>query len=201
MTPEALDALVAAIERELIAFHAENPTESGIATAALRDLVDRRLEARVFDAVLAEAAARGAAVAAAGRAHHPKAAVAAQSAESAAASAILPLLEAAGLEPPSVAELAAATGAEVGVVRKVLGQLVAGGGVVRVTSELHFSAGAYEDARERLRGVLGAHPDGATAAELRDALGVSRKFAIPLLEHFDAHGFTKRAGDLRTLRG
>jgi selenocysteine-specific elongation factor len=201
VTPEALGALVATTESALKTFHAENPTESGIATAALRDLVDRRLAARVFDAVLAEATSRGAALTDAGRVRHPKAAVSALAAEQAASEAVVVLVDAAALEPPSVSELASATGSEVAVVRKVLGKLVSEGVVVRVTSELHFSASSYEAAREKLRPVFASHPQGATAAELRDAIGVSRKFAIPLLEHFDAQGFTKRVGDLRTLRG
>jgi len=201
VTPEALATLIAAVERALLAFHAENPTESGVATAALRDIVDRRVDARVFDAVLAAAATRGVAIVDAGRVRHPKAAVSAIVAEQAAAAALVPLLDAAALQPPSVAELAAATGAEVGVVRKVLGRLAGEGAVVRVTSELYFAAGAYASAREALMAVLAGRPQGATAAELRDALGVSRKFAIPLLEHFDAQGLTKRVGDLRVLRG
>ena len=41
--------------------------------------------------------------------------------------------------------------------------------------------------------------EGATAAELRDAMGTTRKYAIPLLEHFDAQGVTRRDGDARTL--
>ena len=39
-----------------------------------------------------------------------------------------------------------------------------------------------------------------TAAEFRDLLGTSRKYAVPLLEWFDARGITVRSGDLRTLR-
>ena len=199
-TPDALDALVSSIERELIAFHAENPTESGVATAALRNLVDRRLDPRVFDSVLAEATSRGSAIVDAGRVRHPQAAVSALAAEESATEAVLALLRDAGLEPPSVAELAATASADVGVVRKVLGRLAGDGTVVRATSEMYFAASAYEEARERLRAALTAAPQGATAAELRDALGVSRKYAIPLLEHFDSQGFTKRAGDLRMLR-
>jgi selenocysteine-specific elongation factor len=198
--PECLDALVDATERALLTFHAENPTESGIATAALRDLVDRRLDAHIFDAVLEVAVERGGAVVDAGRAHHPKAAISAQAAEQAAADAIVRQLSAAGLEPPTAAELAAAAGADIGVVRKALGRLTTQGAVVRANSELHFSAAAYEAARARIAPSLAEHPEGATAAELRDALGVSRKFAIPLLEHFDAEGFTRRVGDLRVLR-
>jgi selenocysteine-specific elongation factor len=39
-----------------------------------------------------------------------------------------------------------------------------------------------------------------TAAEFRDLLGTSRKYAVPLLEWLDAHGVTIRNGDYRTLR-
>jgi selenocysteine-specific elongation factor len=201
VTPDALDALVSSIDAELTRFHAENPAASAIPTPALRDRVDRRLEPRVFDALLGVAQARGAAVVESGRARHPKAAAGALAAEQAAASALMERLAAAGLEPPAVAELAADSGVEPGVARKVLGELAGEGRLERITSDLYFSAEAYSDARERVRAALALAPDGATAAELRDALSVSRKFAIPLLEHMDATGFTKRTGDLRTLRG
>ena len=79
-------------------------------------------------------------------------------------------------------------------------ELASEGKVVRISSELHFSAGAMAGAREALTAHLRAHPTGATAAELRDALGVSRKYAIPLLEYFDAQGLTRREGDVRMLR-
>lgn len=199
-TPDALDALTAAIEHELLAFHEANPAESSIPTAALRDKVDRRLDPKLFDALLGVAAERGVAVVASGRAHHPHAAAAAKDAEAATADTLRSLLAEAGLQPPSIAEMIEASGAEPGVVRRVLGALVTGGEVVRI-GELHFSAAAYEGARERVRGLLEGAPEGATAAQIREALGVSRKYAIPLLEQFDAQGLTRREGDLRVLRG
>ena len=39
-----------------------------------------------------------------------------------------------------------------------------------------------------------------TAAEFRDMLGTSRKYAVPLLEWMDSHGVTIRDGDYRKLR-
>jgi selenocysteine-specific elongation factor len=86
------------------------------------------------------------------------------------------------------------------VARRVLTRLAAEGRVVRLDQEHHFDAAAVEGARRALVAHLQAHPEGATAAELRDALGVSRKYAIPLLEYFDAQGLTKREGDVRVLR-
>ena len=45
--------------------------------------------------------------------------------------------------------------------------------------------------------LLGLHPDGFTVAQLRDDLGVSRKYALPLVNELDARGITRRRGDLR----
>ena len=43
-------------------------------------------------------------------------------------------------------------------------------------------------------------PDmGFLAREAGATLGISRKFSIPLLEHLDATGFTRRAGDRRVI--
>ncbi|MBI5232344.1 MAG: selenocysteine-specific translation elongation factor [Coriobacteriales bacterium] len=200
VTSDALEALVRSVETELLAFHDENPEATGISVPELRDRVERRIQPKVFDAVLDEAARRGVAVVDKGRARHPEAAVTALAAESDAREAILPLLQAEGLAPSTVAELAKQAGIEPGLARKVLGKLAAEGEVVRLSSELHFSAAAIETARERLVSALARSPGGLTAAELRDALGVSRKYAIPLLEYFDSQGITKREGDLRVLR-
>jgi selenocysteine-specific elongation factor len=42
---------------------------------------------------------------------------------------------------------------------------------------------------------------GVTVSAFREALGTSRRFALPILEHFDASGLTRRQGDLRVLKG
>ena len=40
---------------------------------------------------------------------------------------------------------------------------------------------------------------GATVAEIRDLLGTTRKYAVPLCEYLDRVGVTRRDGDLRVL--
>jgi len=49
----------------------------------------------------------------------------------------------------------------------------------------------------KLRGQKGE--PGMTVAEIRDLLGTSRKFAVPICEHLDAIGLTRREGDTRVL--
>ncbi|MDH4140920.1 MAG: selenocysteine-specific translation elongation factor [Coriobacteriia bacterium] len=197
---EALADLSAETEKALLAFHTSQPKATGIAAAALRDRVDKRLTAKVFEALLQHMAEEGRAFTERGEVRHPEAAVSAVASEQEAAAALLPLLERQGLAPNGVADLAAEAGVDVDVARKALTKLALDRAVVRLGSELHFSAGAMQKARETLVSFLGEHPDGATAAQLRDALGVSRKYTIPLLEYFDAQGVTKREGDLRVLR-
>ncbi len=48
--------------------------------------------------------------------------------------------------------------------------------------------------------VAKAHGGEVVIPELRDALATSRKFMIPLLEHFDGAGLTARRGEKRFLR-
>ena len=60
-----------------------------------------------------------------------------------------------------------------------------------------FAAAAMDQAADAVRELLNDDPDGITVAQVRDALGTSRKFVVPLLEHLDATGRTRRRDDLR----
>ena len=198
VTTGAQAALLATTERQLLAFHDESPTATGISVPALRDRVDRRLEPRVFDALLATAAEAGSVVLVGGEVRHPKAASTALAAESEATGKLSALLAQQGLAPATTAELAAETGVSVGVARKVLGRLADAGTVVRLGPDLHFDAGAVEGAREQIVGYLQEHGT-MLAKDARDITGSSRKYIVPLLEYFDAQGVAKRDGDVRTL--
>lgn len=100
---------------------------------------------------------------------------------------------------PFLAALAAAPfappGAE-GVDRAVLRQLVQRGLVVE-RDGVHFAASAIEEAARVAAELLATRPDGFTVAELRDAIGATRKHALPLAAELDARGVTRRRGDLR----
>lgn len=84
--------------------------------------------------------------------------------------------------------------AEIG--RNEVRELVRRGEVVEVGG-VAFAASAMDDAAAVIRDLLAERPDGVTVAEVRDALGTTRKFVVPLLEHLDATGRTRRRDDLR----
>jgi selenocysteine-specific elongation factor len=72
------------------------------------------------------------------------------------------------------------------------------GRVVRLSPDLVVTPAVLDHATQTAR----AHAaDGLTVSALREALGTSRKYAVPLAEYLDATGVTRRQGDLRFPRG
>jgi len=108
-------------------------------------------------------------------------------------------LEAARFQPPSPAELAEALDAPLERVHRALESLADSGSAERIGGELWISRAALDEAERAI--VANCERNGELAIpELRDALGTTRKFLIPLLEYFDARGLTARQGGNRTLR-
>jgi selenocysteine-specific elongation factor len=83
-----------------------------------------------------------------------------------------------------------------GVDRAELRELVRRGLVVE-RDGFYFAPAAVDEAGRRLAQLLQASPDGVTVSQVRDALGTTRKHALPLLAHLDATGVTRRRGDVR----
>jgi selenocysteine-specific elongation factor len=83
-----------------------------------------------------------------------------------------------------------------GVDRAELRELVRRGLVVERDGS-YFAPSAVEEAARRVSALLATTPDGITVAQVRDALGTTRKHALPLLSHLDATGVTRRRGDVR----
>jgi selenocysteine-specific elongation factor len=118
--------------------------------------------------------------------------------EAALAAGLAETLRQGGLSPPDPATLAPDPPA-----KRRLKRLVREGVAVRTLDrvqkrEILFHRDAVEAARRRLAPLL-AKPPGLLTGEAGAALGVSRKYSVPLLEYLDATGFTRRSGDRRML--
>jgi selenocysteine-specific elongation factor len=96
--------------------------------------------------------------------------------------------------PPSVKELIAQ-----GFGRELIQAACADGRLVRVSPDVVVSPALLARAEELIREK--AIASGITVSGFREALGTSRKYALPILEYFDARGLTRREGDYRVLRG
>jgi selenocysteine-specific elongation factor len=204
--PEPLQrSLLANLETCLLNFHSANPQLTGLSLAALAAAFKPgatgatvgRLDEQAFKALVNAALAAGFAVYHAGEISHGRFGAGARQLVQQAAEALGQLLAQAGPTPPAVEQLPALLGLDKTLTHKALGQLEAAGSVERLPGGFVFDAAAYASLRDSALDYLGSHGP-ATAAALREAMGVSRKYAIPLLEHFDAQNLTKRQGDLRT---
>jgi selenocysteine-specific elongation factor len=104
--------------------------------------------------------------------------------------------DAAGFAPPDIASYANLAQGNAKSLADIFEVAVAEGLLVKVTADVFLSSSAEAEMRRRVTERL-ANGTGATVAEIRDLLGTTRKFAVPLCEYLDRAGVTKRAGDLR----
>jgi selenocysteine-specific elongation factor len=189
-------AAVAAVE----AFHAAHPLAEGMAREELRAKVSG--EVKLLHLVLESLAAEGALVVereTVRRPSHDPARQKAQAGLAPLAERALALWERTALMPPRLLEAAATLAVTAAALQPVVELLVRAGSLVRM-KDLLFAARAVDELRGRLVAHLEARGT-ITPQEWKELVGASRKFAIPLAEHFDAEKVTMRVGEVRKLRG
>jgi len=109
---------------------------------------------------------------------------------------LLQQIEQAGLTPPTIKAMAAEVGEKIADLTTLLNVCVEDGLLVKIGDSLLFPPSALEDARRVCQNVL-QDKGKATMSELREAWGISRKFAVPICEYFDRQKITVRRDDLR----
>jgi len=120
-------------------------------------------------------------------------------------SRVLTRIEAAGFQPPSNSELAAELGVQRPALDLILKRLVDEKRLSRISAEYHFAEARIEQAREAVVRICTARAKPGQVGDLdlptlRDELGTTRRWLIPLMEWFDGTGFTTRLGGRRILK-
>jgi selenocysteine-specific elongation factor len=199
------DAIKTEILESLAAFHGANPLMPGIAREELRSQLKLRsswpgLEPSLlaFNAALQSLSAasklmvRGDTVSLAGKS------VQLSVEEAKAKDEILVSFEAAGLRVPPAAEVLGSLKIDRTRAEKILQILLKQKALVRVTEGLIFHPSALSQLRSLLedRKEQTQHLD---VASFKQMTGVSRKYAIPLLEFLDRERITRRVGDERII--
>ena len=103
-----------------------------------------------------------------------------------------------GLQAPAPDDVAASLGAERATVRKVVQLLVKEGVLTRVSESLVVDRAAIDRLVETVRARKATKPTLAIG-DFKDLTGLSRKFAVPLLEYLDSQRITRRVGDERVI--
>jgi selenocysteine-specific elongation factor len=84
--------------------------------------------------------------------------------------------------------------------RKLFQLLLNSGEIVKVTEDFYFSKIIIAELIEKIKLFAASSPDRLIdVAAFKDIAGISRKYAIPLLEYFDRERITRRAGDKRLI--
>jgi selenocysteine-specific elongation factor len=111
---------------------------------------------------------------------------------------LLSKLYAAGLKPPTAAELQKSATKNKDAVPELLAMAAENGDIVKANDEYFFHAEVVEEAWSKIRTAMEAN-GGMTMSDIRTLIDTSRKWAVPICEYLDDSGFTKREGDLRIL--
>ncbi|TMQ21015.1 MAG: selenocysteine-specific translation elongation factor [Candidatus Rokuibacteriota bacterium] len=107
---------------------------------------------------------------------------------------------AAAAAPPSPEEALARAGITGDEEHELFQVLVEARRLIRVKESLYFHAQALDSIQEKVVAMLRERKE-IGPGDIKDLLGISRKYAIPLLEFFDARRVTTRVGERRVLRG
>ncbi len=188
----AVELALGRAQGQVDGYHRQNPAEVGIPLQALK----ARLSPApwIADLVVERLAADGAVELVDGRVRVPGFEPRVEGGQEE-IERVVAELEAEGLTPPSVSELARRVGrSDVGDTLRLAARQ---GRAVMVSRDRYFASRAVEGFVATLTEV-GAGGD-ITVAALRDRLGLTRKWLIPLLEWADGQGVTMRVGDIRRL--
>ena len=191
VAPKTYDELTGGIERALAAHHEKHPLVRGMPASDVRDaigLANTRLFTELVESMTDRIVADGPVLR---LATHT---VMLSLEEEAARDVLLEQLHDSGFSPPSLTSLSDQHG------EALVRALMDSGALVKIGDNFVLSATQLELAKQLI--AEGTAREGPlTAARIKELLGTSRKFAIPLLEYLDAAGFTRRRGDLRELVG
>ncbi|HEX7315799.1 MAG TPA: selenocysteine-specific translation elongation factor [Pyrinomonadaceae bacterium] len=200
---DVLRRLQHAAAEEVEAHHRREPLSRGLARETLRERVFTRAAPEVFRAALKRAEDEGALVAERDLVRAAGHSLDLSPADAALRDRLEAVYRDAALEAPTLEEAfarAGGDGARREHLRKLLQLLLDAGALVRVKEDLLFHRDPLAQLTDSLRDYAARTPDRLIdVAAFKELSGVSRKYAIPLLEYFDRERVTRRAGDKRLI--
>ena len=194
---ELYETLKRDVLRYLTDFHTKSPMALGLSKEELKTKLPKTMGPRLFQRVLQEMTGAGHVVVEGEKIRLSGHQVPVQE-------GVLQQVENAirmgALTPPSLKEMAEQFGMGADELRSLLELLVNRGVVSRLKGGLYFHREAVSRLKEAVLDFIRVEGEMNTS-QFKNLTGISRKFAIPLLEHLDNIKVTMRVGDKRILRG
>lgn len=196
------DDLSKKVRAMLKAFHQRSPLESGMGREELREKIFADLSPEIFRTVINQLAERNEIVAEKDLIRLSTHRVALSAEEQAAKDHLAEIYQRAALQPISLEEAMAQAGAQFGIdkarAQRFAQMLINSGDLIKI-ADLIFHRSAIEALRETLQRFKSEQGPKLDVGTFKDLTGVSRKYAIPLLEYLDRQRITRRVGDAREI--
>jgi len=186
-------SLITAVE----VFHRQNPLVAGISKEELRGRFPE-VQPPVFEQIFQESVREKKLELAGEWVRLPGRSVVMQDDEAESKKIIETAFSTAGLKVPALYEVLAGLKVDKTRAQKIVTLLLRDKVLVKLSDELVFHHTALEDLRRRLQAEK-AKSERIDVARFKDLAGVSRKYAIPLLEYLDRERVTRRVGDVRVI--
>jgi selenocysteine-specific elongation factor len=204
LTTEDFDRLCRSLLGELAAHHKREPLSRGLPRETLREKIFAHAAPEVFRAVITRLENDGAVVSERDTIRAREHRVDLSEKDTQLRDRLQQVYEESALEAPSVEEAMTRVGvaaSERAYGRKILQLLIDSRMILRVEGETFMHARAIEQLRTKLQHYARAHePERLIdVAAFKELAGVTRKYAIPLLEYLDRERVTRRAGDKRII--
>jgi selenocysteine-specific elongation factor len=195
-------ALVAALEQRLLSaiaeHHRASPMSEGLPREEAREKIFGHASPALFEDVVLRLAGSGK-LAGRDRLAQPGRDVSLTPEEARAQEGLDRVFRTAGLAPPDLAGAASAAGVATAVAERVSKLLIRQKILVKLDT-LFFHAAALEQLKQEVKALKGpGSPAKVDVAGFKERYGVSRKYAIPLLEWLDRERVTRRVGDARVV--
>lgn len=196
---QVYDDLMKQIFEHVESFQRADPLAAGIAREELRGKAGRRARPELFRAALVDLVVQkrlelhGELVRRAGRS------ITLLPDEEQAKETIARAFQAAGLTVPSVKEVLSGLAVEARRAERLLHILLREKQLMRISPELIFHQEALAHLKARLRTYKESRGERISVPGFKDLTGITRKYAIPLLEYLDRERVTRRTGDERVI--
>jgi selenocysteine-specific elongation factor len=188
--------LMSSLSDQAAEFHKKNPLVAGISKEELRDKL--QVSAEIFSSAI-DALVRDKKLEVAGElVHLTGRGVVMKDDEAESKKTIEQAFASAGLKVPSLKEVLAGLKVDKVRAQKIVTLLLRERALVKISDDLVFHHSALTDLRQRIAALKKTSPK-IDVARFKDLTGVSRKYAIPLLEYLDRERVTRRVGDERVI--
>ncbi len=184
------------VELAVKAYQDSNPLVAGISREELRERVD--LSAEVFAAVLADRVKAGKVEVTGEQVRTAGRGVVMKDEEAESMKIIETAFASAGLKVPALKDVLAGLTVDRIRAQKIVTLLLRDKVLVKISDDLVFHREALADLRQRVTAQKPQTPK-IDVGRFKDLAGVSRKYAIPLLEYLDREHVTRRVGDERVI--